>query len=60
MENVLYCDLLRRGFDVDVGVVKYNYKKEDGKSARKQLEIDFVLNLPSQMHSHYGRGFLGL
>ena len=44
MENVLYCDLLRRGFDVDVGVVEYNYKKEDGKSARVQLEVDFVVN----------------
>ena len=44
MENVLYCDLLRRGCDVDVGVVEYNYRKEDGKSARTQLEIDFVVN----------------
>lgn len=44
MENVLYCDLRRRGFDVDVGVVEYNFKKQDGKSARAQLEIDFVVN----------------
>ena len=50
MENVLYCDLLRRGFDVDVGVVEYNYKKEDGKSARSQLEIDFVVNRGSQRY----------
>ena len=50
MENVLYCDLLRRGFDVDVGVVEYNYKKEDGKSARKQLEIDFVVNRGTQRY----------
>ena len=50
MENVLYCDLLRRGFDVDVGVVEYNYKKEDGKSARLQLEIDFVVNRGSQRY----------
>ena len=44
MENVLYCDLRRRGFDVDVGVVEYNFKNQDGKSARAQLEIDFVVN----------------
>ena len=50
MENVLYCDLLRRGFDVDVGVVEYNYKKEDGKSARAQLEIDFVVNRGNQRY----------
>ena len=50
MENGLYCDLLRRGFDVDVGVVEYNYKKEDGKSARLQLEIDFVVNRGSQRY----------
>ena len=50
MENVLYCDLLRRGFDVDVGVVEYNYKKEDGKSARVQLEIDFVVNRGNQRY----------
>ena len=50
MENVLYCDLLRRGYDVDVGVVEYNYKKEDGKSARVQLEIDFVVNRGNQRY----------
>ena len=44
MENVLYCDLVRRGYDVDVGVVENNIRKSDGKSARSQLEIDFVVN----------------
>ena len=50
MENVLYCDLLRRGYDVDVGVVEHNYKKADGKSARVQLEIDFVINRGNQRY----------
>ena len=50
IENVLYCDLLRRGYDVDVGAVEYNYKNEDGKSARKQLEVDFVVNRGSQRY----------
>jgi hypothetical protein len=44
MENVLYNDLIRRGFDVDVGVVELNTKDKDGKNIRKQLEVDFVVN----------------
>ncbi len=44
MENVLYNDLIRRGFDVDVGVVTQNIRTDEGKNARKQLEIDFVVN----------------
>ena len=47
MENVLYNDLVRRGLDVDVGVVEYNSKGKNGKSIRKQLEIDFVVNRES-------------
>lgn len=44
MENVLYNDLIRRGMNVDVGVVEYNTKEADGKKIRKQLEVDFVVN----------------
>ena len=44
MENVLYNDLIRRGFDVDVGVVEQNVKDDTGKKIRKQLEVDFVVN----------------
>ncbi len=44
MENVLYCDLIRRGYDVDVGVVEQNIKTTEGKKIRKQLEVDFVVN----------------
>ena len=43
MENILYNDLVRRGFDVDVGVVELAVA-EDGKKVRKQLEVDFVVN----------------
>ncbi len=42
MENVIYNELCRRGFNVNVGVAPYNYKNEHGQSARAQLEIDFV------------------
>ena len=44
MENVLYNDLIRRGFDVDVGVVEQNVRTDAGKNARRQLEVDFVIN----------------
>ena len=44
MENVLYNDLIRRGMNVDVGVVEYNTKDANGKKIRKQLEVDFVVN----------------
>ncbi len=44
MENVIYNDLIRRGFDVDVGVVEIGTKDDKGKKIRKQLEVDFVVN----------------
>ncbi|MBR2576414.1 MAG: ATP-binding protein [Firmicutes bacterium] len=44
MENILYNDLIRRGLDVDVGVVEYNTIDTEGKKIRKQLEVDFVVN----------------
>lgn len=44
MENVLYNDLIRRGFDVDVGVVEQNVRDDSGKKIRRQLEVDFVVN----------------
>lgn len=50
MENVLYNDLKRRGFDVDVGVVEYNTRDKDGKKFRKQLEVDFVVNRGSKRY----------
>ncbi len=40
MENVLYNDLIRRGFDVDVGVVEQNVRDDSGKNIRKLLEVD--------------------
>ena len=41
MENIIYNELLVREFDIDVGVVEVN-AKEEGKSIRKQYEIDFI------------------
>ncbi len=50
MENVLYNDLVRRGYDVDVGVVEYNGKDKTGKKYRSQLEVDFVVNRGMQRY----------
>ena len=44
MENIIFNELSRRGYDVDVGVVEVNAKKDDGSNFRKQLEVDFVVN----------------
>lgn len=43
MENLIYNELRLRGYSVDVGQVIVNTKNE-GKSERKQLEVDFVCN----------------
>ena len=44
MENLIYNELRTRELMVDVGVVVVNTKDEEGKSLRKQLEVDFVCN----------------
>lgn len=44
MENLIYNELRLRGYAVDVGQVTVNTKNSEGKSERKQLEIDFVCN----------------
>ena len=41
MENVIFNELLNRGFTVDVGVVELREKK-DGKLEYKQYEVDFI------------------
>ena len=50
MENILYCDLIRRGYDVDVGVVEKHIVTDDGKKVRKKLEVDFVVNRGSRRY----------
>ena len=48
MENVIYNELLRRGYSVDVGCVDDISTNEKGIRTQKQLEIDFVCNLSSK------------
>lgn len=47
MENVLYNELRRRRYSVDVGVVETMKRNGEGRQQRVQLEVDFVLNKAS-------------
>ena len=50
MENVIYNELLTRGYNVDVGVVTIQQRDSAGKMMRKQLEVDFVCNKGSKRY----------
>lgn len=42
MENIIYNELLFRGYSIDVGTIEYNYL--DGGHKKSRLEVDFVAN----------------
>ncbi len=44
MENVIYNELIIRGYNVDVGIVEISEPNENGNYVQKQLETDFVCN----------------
>ena len=44
MENAIYNELLRRGCNVDVGVVPVSSRDGNGRQSIRQHEIDFVVN----------------
>jgi len=44
MENIIYNELINRGYSVDVGIVGINVKNENGNFVSKQLETDFICN----------------
>lgn len=50
MENIIYNELLIRGFSVDVGIVEHHETTSKGKHVIKRLEIDFVCNKGSQRY----------
>ncbi|MBD5476417.1 MAG: ATP-binding protein [Lachnospiraceae bacterium] len=50
MENIVYNELLVRGYNVDVGIVDVFAKNSEGKRVHKQLEVDFVVNQSSQRY----------
>ncbi len=44
MENIVYNELVMRGYNVDVGVVELYEQNNKGKSVLKKTEVDFVCN----------------
>lgn len=50
MENVIYNELLVRGFNVDVGVVPVTIRDTEGKQKKTCYEIDFVANRGNQRY----------
>lgn len=49
MENLIYNELLYRGYNVDVGIVEIKEKVND-KYIQKQIEVDFVCNQGSKRY----------
>ena len=48
MENLIYNELIHRGFSVDVGVVEKNVRAFNGNGAKEYYEVDFVANKGSE------------
>lgn len=59
MENVIYNELVRRGYSVDVGVVE-SVEKQGGKKKRTAYEIDFVVNAQTPGERLYIQSALNL
>lgn len=50
LENVIYNELIARGFSVDVGVVPKQMRDDNGERARQYYEVDFVCNQGSRRY----------
>ena len=50
LENIIYNELVVRGYSVDVGMVEIKKKDKDGKWIRIQLEVDFIASLGSKKY----------
>lgn len=50
LENIIYNELLIRGFNVDIGVVSKQVRTDDGKRIRRSYEVDFVCNQGSRRY----------
>ena len=49
MENIIYNELIKRGYSVDVGVVELSESRQNKKTT-KQCEIDFIVNKGSKKY----------
>lgn len=50
MENIIYNELLIRGFNVDVGIIEHMIRNKNVKQQLVQLEVDFVCNMGSNRY----------
>ncbi len=50
MENIIYNELIIKGYNVDVGVVEISEPNENGNYVLKKLETDFVCNKINEKH----------
>ena len=50
MENIIYNELITRGYSVDVGMVEIKKQDKEGKWVRIQLEVDFIASLGSKKY----------
>lgn len=50
MENIVYNELILRGYNVDVGIVDIYGKNKEGIRIHKQLKVDFVVNQGNQRY----------
>lgn len=50
MENIIYNELIIRGYSVDVGVVETTATQPDGSRKRQFLEIDFIAQKSGQKY----------
>lgn len=49
MENIIYNELICRGYSVDIGVVEI-VERNEGKKEKKQCEIDFIANVGAKKY----------
>ncbi len=53
LENVVYLELIRRGYNVSVGKIQTQVRNEEGKAERKTIEVDFVATKPGGQVEYY-------
>lgn len=50
LENMVFNELIMRGYDVDVGLIEQAERNKKGEYSRNRLEIDFVCNQGSERY----------